>query len=36
MDLDARSTDVIFKALEASNFLRRMPNDIYTRADVGY
>ena len=34
--LDARSTDVIFNALEASNFLRRMPNDIYIRADVGY
>lgn len=35
-NLDARSTDVIFTALEASNFLRRMPNDIYIRADVGY
>jgi hypothetical protein len=35
-NLDAGSTDVIFTALEASNFLRRMPNDIYIRADVGY
>ena len=35
-NLDAGSTDVIFKALEASSFLRRMPNDIYIRADVGY
>lgn len=33
-NLDARSTDVIFDALEASNFLRRMPNDMYIRADV--
>ena len=35
-NLDARSTDVIFGALEASSFLRRMPNDMYIRADVGY
>lgn len=35
-NLDAKSTDVIFNALESSNFLRRMPNDTYTRADVGY
>ena len=35
-NLDSRSTDVIFGALEASSFLRRMPNDIYIRADVGY
>lgn len=35
-NLDAQSTDVIFSALEASSFLRRMPNDIYIRADVGY
>jgi hypothetical protein len=33
--LDARSTDVIFSALEAANFLRRMPNDVYIRADLG-
>ena len=32
--LDARSTDIIFDALEASNFLRRMPNDMYIRTDV--
>jgi len=35
-NLDPKSADVIFNALEASNFLRRMPNDIYTRADIGY
>ena len=34
-NLDAFSTDVIFNALEASHFLRRMPNDTYIRADVG-
>ena len=33
-NLDARSTDMIFDVLEASNFLRRMPNDMYIRADV--
>jgi hypothetical protein len=33
-NLDARSTDMIFDALEASNFLRRMPNDMYIRVDV--
>ncbi len=33
-NLDARSTDMIFDALEASNFLRRMPNDMYIRADI--
>ena len=33
--LDASSADAIFKALEASNFLRRMPNDVYIRANVG-
>ena len=32
-NLDARSTDMIFDALEASNFLRRMPNDMYIRAE---
>ena len=35
-NLDAPSTDAIFSALEASHFLRRMPNDVYTRVDVGY
>ena len=34
-NLDAGSTDMIFDALEASHFLRRMPNDLYVRADVG-
>ena len=34
-NLDARSTEVIFAALEAANFLKRMPNDLYIRADVG-
>lgn len=33
-NLDARSTEMIFDALEASNFLRRMPNDMYIRADI--
>jgi hypothetical protein len=35
-NLDAQSADVIFRALESSNFLRRMPNDIYIRVDAGY
>jgi hypothetical protein len=35
-NLDAQSTDVIFRALESSHFLRRMPNDVYIRADAGY
>jgi hypothetical protein len=35
-NLDARSADVIFDVLEASNVLRRMPNDVYIRADIGY
>ena len=26
---------LIFGALEAANFLKRMPNDVYIRADVG-
>ena len=34
-NLDARTTDVIFTELEDSHFLRRMPNDVYIRADVG-
>jgi hypothetical protein len=34
-NLDPRATDVIFDALEESHFLRRMPNDVYIRADVG-
>ena len=34
--LDPESCDVIFQELEASHFLRRMQNDCYVRADVGY
>lgn len=34
-NLDPQTTDVIFNALEASNFLRRTPNDCYIRVDVG-
>ena len=34
-NLDPQTTDAIFDALEASNFLRRTPNDCYIRADVG-
>jgi hypothetical protein len=33
--LDALSTDLIFSALEAANFLKRMSNDVYIRADLG-
>ena len=35
-NLDAPSMDLIFGALEATNFLRRTSNDVYIRADVGY
>jgi hypothetical protein len=35
-NLDSGSADAIFNALEAANFLRRMPNDVYIRADFGY
>jgi hypothetical protein len=35
-NLDPRSADAIFAALEASHFLKRMPNDIYVKAPVGY
>ena len=34
-NLDAPSADVIFSALEASHYLKRMPNDLYIRADLG-
>jgi hypothetical protein len=34
-NLDAPSADAIFSALEASHFLKRMPNDVYIRADLG-
>ena len=33
--LDERTADVIFSALEAAHFLRRIPNDVYIRADLG-
>jgi hypothetical protein len=33
-NLDAHSADEIFNALEASHFLRRLPDDVYIRADV--
>jgi hypothetical protein len=35
-NLDSRTADAIFTALEESNFLKRMPNDTYIRADLGY
>ena len=35
-NLDARSADVIFDTLEASQFLKRLPNDTYIRADLDY
>jgi hypothetical protein len=35
-NLDTRSAEIILGALEASNFLKRMPNDIYVKADVGH
>ena len=34
-NLDAPSADAIFDALESAHFLKRMPNNIYVRADVG-
>jgi hypothetical protein len=34
-NLDRRSAEVIFDALERSSFLRRTPNDTYVRADIG-
>jgi hypothetical protein len=35
-NLDPGSCEAVFKVLEASHFLRRMPNDSYVRADAGY
>jgi hypothetical protein len=35
-NLDAPTMDMILGALEAANFLRRTPNDVYIRADIGY
>ena len=34
-NLDSRSCDVLFEALEASHFLRRLANDSYVRVDIG-
>lgn len=33
-NLDSRSCGVIFEALKASHFLRRLANDSYVRADA--
>ena len=33
-NLDSHSCEVIFEALEASHFLKRMGNDSYVRADI--
>ena len=35
-NLDAQTTTIVFDALEASNFLKRIANDTYIRADLGY
>lgn len=35
-NLDSGSCEAVFEVLEASHFLRRMPNDSYVRADAGY
>ena len=35
-NLDQRSAEIIFEALEQSRFLRRTPNDMYARADTSY
>lgn len=34
-NLDSRSADALFSALEAAHFLKRTADDMYTRADVG-
>ena len=34
-NLDAQSLELVFGVLEAAHFLKRMPNDIYIRADIG-
>jgi hypothetical protein len=34
-NLDASSAEAIFNTLEASHFLKKMPHDIYIRADLG-
>jgi len=33
--LDQSTARAIFSALEDAHYLKRMPNDVYTRADVG-
>jgi hypothetical protein len=33
-NLDGRTTDIIFDALESSHFLTRTANDMYMRADM--
>ena len=35
-NLDADTADTVFEALEAARVLRRMPNEIYIRADLGF
>lgn len=35
-NLDAPSTDLIFAALEAANVVKKLPNDVYVRANIGY
>jgi hypothetical protein len=35
-NMSARTCDVIFEALEASQFLRRLPNDSYVRAHLDH
>ena len=35
-NLDRRSAEVIFDALESSHFLKRTANDMYVRADISY
>jgi hypothetical protein len=35
-NLDSRTADIIFDALEASSFLKRTSTNMYTRANSGY
>jgi hypothetical protein len=35
-NLDPRTADIIFDALEASSFLKRTTTNMYIRADSGY
>jgi hypothetical protein len=34
-NLDRHSTEIIFDALETAQFLKRTPDGLYVRADVG-